>query len=109
MVTETKIYVGLNDADRKKQKHATERYIQLLKHICNSYKVPFSFNLEQGGYIHENGEYTEERTIVISMINVKKELINEIAKDLYVMFRQESVMVTEEPVRTYFISETLDI
>lgn len=108
LMTETKIYVGLNDSESKKQKYATEKYIDLLKCVCNNYKVPFSFVLEQGGYLHEDGEYTEELTIVISMINVKKELINEIAKDLCVLFHQESVMITEDHVRTYFISESID-
>lgn len=107
LTVETKIYVGLNDADSKKQEHATIRYVELLKHVCNHYKVPFSFVLEQGGYMHEDGEYTEETTIVISMIDVKKELVNEIAKDLCVMFRQESVMITEDHVRTYFVSEKI--
>ena len=108
IMPETKIYVGLNDAEVKKQLFDTEMYVSILKKVCCNYKVPFSFVLQQGGYLHENGEYTEENSIVISMINVKKELITEIAKDLCVMFRQESVMVTEEPVVTYFISETLN-
>ena len=56
--------------------------------------------------MHEDGEYTEELSIVISMLNVKKELINGIAKDLCVLFHQESVMITEEHVRAYFVSES---
>ncbi|MBQ3331141.1 MAG: hypothetical protein IJG87_08190 [Ruminococcus sp.] len=76
----------MNNAESKTQRFATEKYVNVLKQVCCNYQVPFSFNLEQGGYLHENGEYTEETTIVISLVNVKKELINEIAKDLCVMF-----------------------
>ncbi|MBQ3284789.1 MAG: hypothetical protein IJH40_04020 [Ruminococcus sp.] len=108
LMTETKIYVGLNDAESRKQEHATGRYVNILKQVCNSYKVPFSFSINQGGYIHEDGEYTEETTIVISMIDADKELVNEIAKDLCVLFRQESVMITEEHVKTYFVSESIE-
>lgn len=103
----TKIYIGLNDSESKKQEFSTEKYINVLKHVCHNYRVPFSFTLEQGGYIHEDGEYTQELSIVLSMIDVKKDLINEIAKDLCVLFHQESVMITEDHVRAYFISESL--
>ena len=73
--------------------------------MCSSYHIPFSFSLAQGGYIHENGEYTEEGTLVISLIDVDKDIINEIAKDLCVFFHQESVLITEDRVRAYFINQ----
>lgn len=57
-MTKTDIYVGLNDRSTKKQKFETEKYVSTLKNVCVSYKVPFSFNLIEGGYIHESGEYT---------------------------------------------------
>lgn len=107
MMTETKIYVGLNDSETKKQEHSTRMYVNVLKQVCCSYKVPFSFYFQQGGYMHEDGEYTEENSIVISLIDVKKDLINQVAKELCVLFRQESVMITEDHVRTYFISEPI--
>ena len=103
---ETKIYVGLNDSDTKKQKYETEKYISVLKKVCSSYHVPFSFSLAQGGYMHEDGQYTEELTLVLSMIDVDKELINEIAKDLCVFFHQESVLITDDLVRSYFINSS---
>lgn len=106
-MTETKIYIGLNDAISKKQRFETEKYIGLLKTVCSSYHVPFSFFTQEGGYIHEDGEYTQETSIVVSMINVKKDLINEIAKDICVLFRQESVLITEDHVRAYCVSEKL--
>ena len=106
-MTETKIYVGLNDSETLKQKHDTEKYINILKHVCFSYHVPFSFSVEQGGYMHENGQYTQEQTLVLTLIDVKKETIEEIAKDLCVFFHQESVMITEGTVQAYFIKETL--
>ena len=105
---ETKIYVGLNDAETMKQEHETARYVSVLKKVCCSYHVPFSVSLAQGGYMHENGEYTEELTLVISLIDVDREIINEIARDLCAFFHQESVMITKEHVRTYFVSESLE-
>ena len=100
---ETKVYVGLNDSDTLRQEHETSRYLKILKYVCASYHVPFSVSLAQGGYMHENGNYTEEQTLVLSFIDVKKEIIDEIARDLCTFFHQESVLITEDSVRTYYV------
>ena len=104
-MTETKIYVGLNDAETRKQEHDTARYVSVLKNVCRSYKVPFSFSLAQGGYMHEDGGYTEEQTLVISLIDIDREVINEIAQDLCAFFHQESVLITEDQVRSFYINQ----
>ena len=105
---ETKIYVGLNDSITKNQIFETEKYISILRNVCFAYHMPFSFDVEEGGYIHENGEYTKETTLILVLIDAKEETVNEIAKDLCVFFHQESVLITEDRVRTYFVSETLE-
>ena len=89
---ETKIYVGLNDSVTKTQIFETEKYISILRNVCFAYHTPFSFDVEEGGYIHENGEYTRETSLILSLIDVNKKTVNEIAKDLCVFFHQESVM-----------------
>ena len=104
---ETKIYVGLNDSETMKQEHDTLTYVNVLKYVCSSYHVPFSVSLSQGGYMHENGEYTEELTLVISLIDVDKKIIDEIARDLCAFFHQESVIVTFAPTKVVFIKETI--
>lgn len=104
---ETKIYIGLNDSKSMKQKFDTSTYIHILKGVCTNYAVPFSFSVVEGGYMHENGEYTQETTLVISLIDVEKTSIDEIARDLCAFFHQESVMITEDHVRAYFIKESL--
>ena len=38
----------------------------------------------------------------------KKPVVEEIAKDLCVFFHQESVLITEGRVNTYYISESLE-
>ncbi len=105
---ETKIYVGLNDSVTKTQIFETEKYISILRNVCFAYHTPFSFDVEEGGYIHENGEYTRETSLILSLIDADRTTVNEIAKDLCVFFHQESVMITEDLIRTYFISETLE-
>ena len=105
---ETKIYVGLNDSVEKKQLLETEKYMSVLRNVCHAYNTPFSFGVEEGGYIHENGDYTRETTLVLTLIDVNKNIVNEIAKDLCTFFHQESVLITESIVRTYYVSESLE-
>ncbi|MBR2730542.1 MAG: DUF3574 domain-containing protein [Clostridia bacterium] len=104
---ETKIYIGLNDAETKKQRHETERYIEILKTVCHNYHVAFSFSVAQGGYFHADGQYTQEQSLILSLIDAENGTVNEIAKDLCMFFHQESVLITEGAVRAYFISEQL--
>lgn len=108
-MTESKIYVGLNDCETLTQIFETDKYTSVLKNVCRSYGVPFSFSVEQGGYIHEDGSYTQENTLVIMLIGAEKETVNEIAKDLCAFFHQESVMITESEVRTYFVRDSLQM
>lgn len=102
-LVETRVYIGLNDAETKRQEFATEQYVSVLKRVCVAYGVPFSFDIIGGGYIHDNGEYTEERTIVLAFIDVADEVIGVIAKDLCSLFHQETVLVTSGPVKARVI------
>ena len=106
-MNETRIYVGLNDSETLTQKFDTEKYIGIMKNICRSYRVAFSFSVQQGGYFHEDGRYTQENTLVISLIDADSTIVSEIAKDLCAFFHQESVMITESPVKVCFINEQL--
>ena len=107
-MTETKIYVGLNDSKIREQLHETDRYISILKNICVAYHVPFSLSMSRGSYFHEDGEYTEENTLVLTLVDVERQTVEEIAKDLCTFFHQESVMVTETETRAYFIQDSIE-
>ena len=106
-VMESQIYIGLNDSETKQQKLATDRYAAILKEICRDFGVPFSFNVIDGGYIHDNGEYTEEKSIVLTFIDLPQETVDKIAKEVCVLFHQESVLVTTDRIRVRSIRETL--
>lgn len=102
-MTETRIYIGLNDAQTKEQEHKTEKYMSVLKNVCRHYHVAFSVNIEDGGYFHDDGEYTEETAFVLVLINADQKVVTEIAKDLCFFFHQESVLVTEHHIDGRFI------
>jgi len=105
-LVETQVYIGLNDGETKQQEHDTEAYVSILKRVCVEYGVPFSFDIVNGGYIHENGEYTEENTIALTFIDVDQDTVDKIARDLCAFFRQESVLVTTDRVRARMIRES---
>ncbi|MBR6352063.1 MAG: hypothetical protein IKR93_07045 [Firmicutes bacterium] len=108
-MTETRITVGLNDQYTKKQKFEESKYISILKRICYIYKLPFSLRIENGGYFHENGEYTEENSLVLTLVDADTGVAEDIARDLCAFFNQESVMMTRSQVETVFIQEKLTL
>ena len=58
--------------------------------------------------MHEDGEYTQETTLILSLIDVEKEEVDEMVRNLCAFFHQESVLVTEELVKAYFVKEQLE-
>ena len=100
---ETQVYIGLNDSETKKQEHDTGRYVSILKRVCVEHGTPFSFDVINGGYIHDDGEYTEENTIVLTFIDIKRETVEDIARDLCTLFNQESVLMTTGLVKIQMI------
>lgn len=101
------IYVGLNDSKTRSQKFETDKYLSILKNICRSYQAPFSFQLLNGGYFHEDGQYVEENTLMLMLIDVSEQIVAAIAEDLCVFFNQESVMVVDSPVSVIHVKEKL--
>ena len=107
-MVESKIYIGLNDLSTNTQLFENEKYIRVLRNVCYSYKVPFSFQVQEGGYIYESGEYARETSLVLTLIDVDKTVVKDIAKDLCAFFHQESVLVTESHLQAHFVRETLE-
>ena len=104
-MTETRIYVGLNDSETRAQKYETEQYVKILKDICKNYHVAFSMDIEEGGYYHEDGEYTEETSLVLVLIDAEQDVVQNIAQALCTGFHQESVLVTENRIGGYYVVE----
>lgn len=104
-MTETRIYVGLNDSETREQKYETEKYVKILKDVCKGFHVAFSMDIEEGGYYHEDGEYIEETSLVLVLIDANRDVVKEIAQNLCTIFHQESVLVTEGRISGYYVVE----
>ena len=105
---ESRIYVGLNDKDSREQEHDTGKYKSILKTVCKSYRTAFSMQVIEGGYFHDDGSWTEEQTLLVTLIGVPEDTVYEIAKDLCVFFNQESVMITGTAVHSFSIRDDLE-
>ena len=104
---QTTIYIGMNDSETGVQKFESEKYVSILKNVCKSYKVGFSIQEINGGYFHEDGRFTEENALMLTLIDVPEQTVIDLAKDLCAFFHQDSVMVTSAPTSVVFIKETI--
>lgn len=95
---ESQVYIGLNDSETKEQIFETGRYVSILKEVCHEFGVPFSLDVIEGGYIHDDGTFTEEKSIVLTFIDVEQKTIDEIARKVCALFNQESVLITTEHI-----------
>ena len=106
---EYSLYVGLNDSVTHRQLFETEKYVNILKYICRSYRAPFSFNVVEGGYIYENGDLEYENSLQIRLLNQTEENVNAIACDLCTFFNQESVLIVTSDVKWYFMKGEMEV
>ena len=102
---ESRIYVGLDDKDSHEQHYDTEHYKTMLKTVCRDYNVPFSMQVIEGGYFHDDGSWVEENSLLITLIGIPKKTVYRVAKDLCTLFNQESVMITGTSVIKFNVRE----
>lgn len=107
-VTSYTIYVGINDKNTHAQIIDTAVFERIIKNVCKGYSVSFSTHLQQGGYLHENGVYTQENSAVLTLIGASREDVNAIAADLCCFFNQESVLVEVRKSACYSVSEAIE-
>ena len=102
---ESRIYVGLNDRDSREQKYDTEQCRDMLKTVCKDYSAPFSLQVIEGGYFHDDGSWVEENSLLVTLIGIPRKTVYMIAKDLCTLFHQETVMITGTSVRRFNIRD----
>lgn len=91
---ESRIYVGLSDKETREQHYEVERYKEILKDICKTYRAPFSVQVMEGGYFHDDGTWVDENSLLITLLGASKRIVYEIANDVCKAFHQESVIIT---------------
>ena len=105
---EARIYVGLRDKYVREQLFDTEKYKSVLKNVCRNYQVPFSLQVIEGGYYHDDGAWVDENTLLVTLIGIPRRKVYEIARDLCTFFHQESVMITCGQIVRFNVHDDLD-
>ena len=71
-------------------------------------KCLFPFRCRRAGIFTKAENTPWETSLVLTLIDVDKTVVKDIAKDLCAFFHQESVLVTESHLQAHFVRETLE-
>ena len=107
MLDRYKICVGLNDGDSDMQNFDTSKYIKVIEYVCKNNNMAFSLEKMRGGYCYENGKFTTENSLGITLINVTKQQADELASELCAMFNQESVLIFHDKIGAYYLADKI--
>ena len=94
------LYLGLNDKDKKVQIIGTLEAYKIATNILMQYTDGATIFEANGIYKHENGEFVVEKTLRIELLFVAEKQVQDIVKQLKVVFNQESVAVQKETVNS---------
>lgn len=94
------LYLGLNDKDKKVQLISTIECYKIATNILMQYTSGATIFEANGIYKHDNGEFVVEKTLRIELLFVTEKQVQDIVKQLKVVFNQESVAVQKETVNS---------
>lgn len=98
------LYLGLNDKDTKTQKIDTLEAYKILCNLLKSYNVEgFTVYNAQGFYVHDDGSFTVENTLKVELMFIKELTVDNIIKQLKIIFNQESVIKQVEEVTSEMV------
>lgn len=100
-----RLYIGMNDKEKLKQLCPTEDFIEMVRSICEDYKIAFSMDEKIGGYMMANGTFITERSLVLAITGFDFEQIVQLADDLRKKLNQESIMITKVEPEMFLITE----
>lgn len=95
--------VGLNDKDTKIQKiDSIEAYKIVENTLLNNGLSGYTIYQGKGLYKHDNGDITQENTLIIEMIFTTEEIVNKIIKILKQVLNQESILKQVQEITISF-------
>lgn len=98
------LYLGLNDKDTKTQKIDTLEAYKILCNLLKSYNIEgFTVYNAHGFYVHDDGSFTTENTLKIELMFIDEITIDNIIKQLKIIFNQESIIKQVEKVTSELV------
>lgn len=96
--------VGLNDKDSIAQEISDmESCVRIIESLNESLISGYTIYNANGFYTHENGTKVNEKTIIIDIVNEKKEKILKACNSIKRNLNQESILVQEQNIESMFI------
>lgn len=92
-MTKYTLIMGLNDKDSKMQEISTVDAYKTVTNLCTSYTDGATIKEALGVYKHDNGVIVTETSLQIDLLFISKEQVLEIARQLKVLFNQESIVL----------------
>ena len=104
MATRNNFYIGLNDKDTKKQEISSEKALEIIENVFDTFSEYGATIYDcKGLYKHTNGYKVRENTIGAFTIDLDRETIKQICKVLKETLNQESILVVNEHVDVEFM------
>lgn len=98
------LYIGLNDKDTKTQKIDTLEAYKILCNLLKSYNVEgFTVYNAHGFYVHDDGSFTIENTLKVELMFIDELTIDNIIKQLKIIFNQECIIKQVEEVTSTLV------
>ena len=103
MIEKYILYVGLNDKDKKKQLITTANAKKLIKKTLFKNNVEgYTIYMANGLYKHDNGQITQEKTIIIELLYINNNILNIIIQELKKILNQESILKQIQKINVSF-------
>lgn len=98
------IYLGLNDKDTLKQKIDTSKAKkEVYKILLNNNIKAYTIYLVNGVFTNEKNDITQEKTLKIEVLDIKKDDILKSIKEIKKVLNQESILLEIEKKEVNFI------
>lgn len=94
------VFIGFKDADTRR----TERNIHdIVNHFCDAcrdLKLPYSAQLQAGGYVYDNGDFENEGSLCFVILDEPEEKIRQLAENMSEWLNQETILITSHEVES---------
>lgn len=103
MTIVTRLFVGCNDKDTKKQEKSYAEIEELIHDILtlNGF-VAYTLQSASGVFTHEDGQVVNESTYIITLVNTSNE-VTSVVENFKLALNQECIMVEQYQSRVVFI------
>lgn len=99
----TRLFIGCNDRDTKKQEKSCAEIKELIHDILELHGFnAYTLQSASGVFTHENGQVVNENTYIITLVNASKELKFAV-ENFKIALNQECIMVEQYQSNVAFI------